>query len=195
MALALRTLESAQRRFPIGTSALTGFSVMAIGDTAVQLASGSAAGAPHDVQRTAIASTYNGLVYSPLMHLLWARLDAIWPGRTMGAVARKVLANQLIVTPVNSLSFITWAKTAGAAARAAREGRPLDWEGVRAHTEQHLRRELPGLIGSSCCFWPVAHGLNFALVPLSLRIVFMSACSVTWGAYLSFVTHRTESVR
>jgi len=183
-------LERAQRASPVGTSALTGFSVMAVGDGMVQVGTKSEG---VDPQRLLVGSLYNGCVYSPLMFVWWGRLDRVWPGRTLGAVARKVIANQFVVTPINSLAFISWTSTLGAAVGALRTGGEVDWAEVRTRTQKQLRTELPELLAYSCCFWPVAHSLNFAFVPLPLRIVFMSACSVGWGGYLSFCANRDRT--
>ncbi|KAG8465997.1 hypothetical protein KFE25_005567 [Diacronema lutheri] len=173
-------------RLPLATSAATGFAVMAVGDGAVQVGLDGAI----DAQRVAVSSTYNGLVYAPVMHVWWGKLDAWWPGRTAGAVVRKVLVNQIVITPFNSLCFISWSKLIGAAATGARGGERVDWLAVRAQTEAHLRAELPTLLATSCAFWPFAHACNFAFAPISLRIFFMSTCSVGWGGYLSYVSHR-----
>lgn len=178
-------MRLAQQRFPVGTSALTGFAVMGVGDAAVQLGADGMV----DAQRVLISSSYNGFVYSPFMHLWWGKLDVWFPGRSAAAVASKVLINQAAITPFNSLFYMSWSKVVGA---LARDGHEADWRAVRAQTEAHLRTELPSLLAMSCAFWPVVHSFNFAFAPLSLRIVFMSCCSVCWGAYLSYVTHRQQ---
>lgn len=184
-------LRWSQQHWPVSTSALTGLAVMGVGDSAVQLG----VDGQLDVQRTLVSSTYNGFIYSPFMHVWWSQLDAWWPGRSASAVTRKVITNQLAITPFNSLFFIVWSKAVGAAVTAGRSGSPPDWTAVYAETETHLRRELPSLLVTSCAFWPFAHALNFRYLPLSLRIVFMSSCSVCWGGYLSFVTHRKQQQR
>lgn len=38
--------------------------------------------------------------------------------------------------------------------------------------------------------WPVASIINFALVPVEKRIVFLSAVGLIWGVYLSVVAAR-----
>ncbi|CAE7697711.1 mpv17l2 [Symbiodinium pilosum] len=98
-----RKFVAFQGRHPVFASAATGGAVMSLGDSAVQLADSGT----WDCQRNAVVSAYNGGI-SPFFYYWWQRLDAIWPGTGVAAVARKTLTNQVMVAPFNSALFLTW---------------------------------------------------------------------------------------
>mmetsp|Transcript_21715 Transcript_21715/g.64030 ORF Transcript_21715/g.64030 Transcript_21715/m.64030 type:complete len:185 (-) Transcript_21715:320-874(-) len=176
-----------QRAYPMSTSALTGMGVLALGDSAVQLTVDGKV----DPARNAIASLYNA-VAAPVLYLWWQYLDRRWPGTVLKAVATKVAVNQVVVTPINSATFIYWCKHAEALAQQhdKTDGEVTDWTAVRLDAFNHLQREIGGLLVSSCAFWPGVNAVNFAYVPVHSRIVFMSSAAVCWGAWLSHVSHR-----
>lgn len=47
-----------------------------------------------------------------------------------------------------------------------------------------------GIIVDSYKIWPVASIVNFALVPVEKRIVFLSSVGLIWGVYMSLVAAR-----
>ncbi|CAE7242854.1 Mpv17-like protein 2 [Symbiodinium microadriaticum] len=176
-----------QSRHAILASTITGGAVMSLGDTAVQLAGSGT----WDYQRNGVVSAYNGGM-SPFFYYWWKHLDGIWPGTGVAAVVRKTFMNQLMVAPFNSALFLTWSTAmeslikgdcVGADGSASAQ---MIWEKVAGKA----KAEVPSLVMSSCCFWLPANAANFMFMPLHLRVVFMSSCSVVWGAYITYVVHR-----
>lgn len=174
---------AAQRARPYATAAATGLGVMGAGDASAQLLLEDGFSA----QRNAVSSLYNGAVSAPF--LAWfLLLERRWPGVSVGAMLRKVLTNQLIMTSINSPLYLLWS----AHAEAWVAGR-TDWAAVRAATLDQCVRELPGLIGASCVCWLPVNFVNFGFVPPHLKVPYMSAAGVCWGGYLSYVAHRGEA--
>ena len=160
--------------------------VLAIGDGAVQLqVDGHVDGA-----RNAVSSSYNAIA-APVLYTWWQFLDRRWPGTSLIPVVTKVAVNQLVVTPINSATFIMWGKHLEAWVQCRTADRNVvDWKSVRADAAKQLKQEIVGLLLSSCAFWPVVNAVNFAYVPVHLRIAFMSSAAVIWGGWLSHVSHR-----
>lgn len=176
-----RAYVSTQTTWPLTSSAITGFGVMAIGDGAVQLGGDGSV----DVRRNFVVSTFNA-GFSPIV-FAWLRvLDRRWPGTTLAPLATKVFVNQLVLTPFSSAGFMAWTSHMEALMGAS----AVDWAKVRADLMRQLERELPGVVTSSCFFWPVVNAISFGVVPLHSRVPFLSVASVAWGGFLSFVSHR-----
>ncbi|KAI5358892.1 hypothetical protein Slin15195_G113390 [Septoria linicola] len=53
-----------------------------------------------------------------------------------------------------------------------------------------LRTETFPIILASYKIWPLASVVNFAIIPVEKRIVFLSAVGLGWGIYMSFMAAR-----
>ena len=183
----VRAYERAQKARPLIVSAVTGFTVMSIGDASVQLCTRNAqlpAVAGVDVQRNMVSSAYNGAV-SPLFFQWYRWLDSVWPGVSPRSLVRKVVVNQIAISGLNSPLYLTWCATIEAWLLGA-----ADWEATLTTTRNHLVREVPSLMLTSICCWMPINVINFGVVPPHLRILYISSCGVAWTAFLSFVAHR-----
>ena len=101
----------------------------------------------------------------------------------------KTVLSQLVTTGGNNPCYLAWCNHLEAL--AGREaGATVDWEAVRRQTIDQLRLELPNLYGSSLLFWLPVTAANFGFVPMHLRILWISTCSVLWGGFVSHVAHR-----
>eukprot|EP00446_Apocalathium_sp_SHHI-4_P012320 CAMPEP_0177215530 /NCGR_PEP_ID=MMETSP0367-20130122/34270_1 /TAXON_ID=447022 ORGANISM="Scrippsiella hangoei-like, Strain SHHI-4" /NCGR_SAMPLE_ID=MMETSP0367 /ASSEMBLY_ACC=CAM_ASM_000362 /LENGTH=186 /DNA_ID=CAMNT_0018664979 /DNA_START=58 /DNA_END=618 /DNA_ORIENTATION=- len=186
MAAVYRRFVSLQQRYPVRMSLATGGGVMSLGDALVQLRNER-----FDAHRNAVVSAYNGAT-APFFLFWWCALDRWWPGTALGAVARKSLMNQVCVGPFNSAFFLAWSLAVGAWLHSGERGSgsELDLPALGGEIAAKAREEVPGLLLTSGVFWFPANAANFMFVPTHLRILFMSSCSVVWGAYISFVVHR-----
>ena len=52
------------------------------------------------------------------------------------------------------------------------------------------RQETIPIIVASYKIWPIASVINFSLIPVERRIVFLSAVGLCWGVYMSLVAVR-----
>ena len=166
---------------PLVTSALTGFGVMALGDTGVQVAADEL-----DVSRVLVTSTWNGAV-SPGFYVWYKFIDTVYANAPLSQFAKKLFVNQLVLTSLNTPCFMLWCAYVEAA--LDRPG-AHPWERVHEATAEQFAREVPGLIASSWAMWVPANAIQFRFVPRHLKIAYVSTLSVLWGAYISFVAHR-----
>ena len=183
-------LKRASAVRPLTTAVATGFGVMAVGDGAAQLLSGSAV----DATRNGVAAVWAGGV-SPAFYRWYRLMDYAFAGRPLAA---KVAFPQLVTTGLNNPCFIAWCAHAEALALAARSGggggggggARVHWPAVRAATAERLRRELPGVYGLSMLFWLPVTAFALGRCPDHLRVLGISIASVWWGGFQPHVAHR-----
>ena len=193
----------------MGTAALTGFSVMSVGDAAAQRFAG-ASSSEVDLQRNIVSAVYNGAA-SPVFYKWYRIMDWLIPGVAVPRLVVKTVVSQLVTTGANNPCYLLWKNAAEAwvsaidwaAVRAGGGGErsraqlqpPVDWAAVRAQTGAQLYRDLPNLYGSSMLFWLPVTGSTYMFVPDHLRVLWVSLASVLWGGYVSLVAHQPHDVR
>jgi protein Mpv17 len=55
-----------------------------------------------------------------------------------------------------------------------------------------VKSRVPEAFMGGCIFWPISNGLNFALVPPSLRVPYVATSAGLWNCYLSWANARGE---
>ncbi|KAK7238615.1 peroxisomal membrane protein [Aureococcus anophagefferens] len=152
---------------PIVTKSVTSCGLFGVGDG---LAQGIEGGEAVDGGRLARMMTFGGLVATPSHH--WYNfLDRLVTGAGGGAVARKVLLDQLTWTPVMTFSFFNFQNVCGGMA-------------VSESVPDASGKLLPTL-KVNWVVWPFVHVVTFGAVPLPYRILWINCCSCFWSAYLS----------
>ena len=53
-----------------------------------------------------------------------------------------------------------------------------------------VRHRVPEAFLGGCVFWPVANGVNFAMVPSTLRVPYLALSAGVWNSYLSWANAR-----
>lgn len=53
-----------------------------------------------------------------------------------------------------------------------------------------VRQKVPETFLAGCVFWPIANGINFMLIPGTLRIPWLATSAGCWNMYLSWENHR-----
>jgi hypothetical protein len=68
--------------------------------------------------------------------------------------------------------------------------------GLMGVLEQHpnipekIRHRVPEAFASGCVYWPIANGINFAMVPQTMRVPYLAASAGLWNSYLSWANAR-----
>ena len=177
----------ASQAYPSTVQLATGAFVMAVGDASTQLA--VEGGQTLDPNRIGCAAFFNGAI-SPVLHSWYQLLDRTFPGVSVRALAPKLIANQMVSSPILSPAFVAWSMVSEAwLAGELKDMRGCEEVGLR--TYQRVRNDFSTIVSSSLCVWLPANAVNFALVPPHLRIAFMSTVACCWGGFLSFMAHRT----
>ncbi|XP_065578886.1 mpv17-like protein [Artemia franciscana] len=116
-----------------------------------------------------------GMGVNPHILYRWYRfLDSRWPGRSLSAVARKVLMDQFVLTPPHLCGFYTM--------MSIMEGKADIFEECREKFFQTYR--------VSCSFWLPAQSVSFLLMPPQYRVAFVGCCVFVWANVLCWFKRR-----
>lgn len=148
-----------------------------------------------------------GLIQGLPNHLWYTWLDRILPGRTLTTVGKKIVADQLICSPISSASFFVGAGMLEGC--SVLEG----WEEYKSkfvlvylvsnHICDRPRRQpyyssifiafsnyvkYPSS-QTDCIVWPPSQLINFLLVPAVYRVLYVNVFTVAWNVFLSYAKH------
>lgn len=158
-----------------------------------------------DFVRSATMAGFGAAVATPGYMLLWRWADRMFPQKTALTVLYKVVLSALYSVP-NNLMFFLYGTSVhytieylGDYARKRNEMvlnseemdlPPYDIKQMLYNCKQKLDAEFQTTIINSLKVWPLANGINFAVMPSHMRPVFMNCISVCWNCYMSIVQHR-----
>eukprot|EP01024_Parvocaulis_polyphysoides_P020242 TRINITY_DN19381_c0_g3_i2.p2 TRINITY_DN19381_c0_g3~~TRINITY_DN19381_c0_g3_i2.p2 ORF type:complete len:203 (+),score=13.96 TRINITY_DN19381_c0_g3_i2:201-809(+) len=155
---------------PLLTKSVTSFVGFGLGDILAQSLSGSER---YDISRTVRMSVYGGAIGGPLAHHWFNFLDKfVLPNHPQSpfAIVSKMFLDQVVQAPLGLSLFYAYQET---------------MQG-RAHMTGEVISEklLPTLL-MTWKFWPLAHLVNFSIIPLEQRILYCNAVSVVYTCLLS----------
>lgn len=165
---------------PVHRAALTSATFMAAGDVMCQTitarrSGGQATHAQFDPVRTLrfafVGLTFHGPFFFKGFQILDDRFGTRADLRT---AVIKSLAGHATLFPIFTSLFLVYTGLLEGLAPAAVLDRVQD--------------RLPTLLVGGSLYWPVVNVANFALLAPSQRVLGVSACSLVWNAYMSFVT-------
>ncbi|GMH05294.1 hypothetical protein Nepgr_007134 [Nepenthes gracilis] len=166
----LQRYMSQLQHHPLRTKAITAGALSGVSDVVSQKLSGI-----QKIQlRRLLLKVLFGFAYlGPFGHFLHMFLDKFFKGKKdKKTVAKKVVVEQLTVSPLNNLLFMIYFGLVV-------EGRP--W----IHVKSKLKKEYPSVQLTAWTFWPVIGWINHQYVPLQLRVVFQSMVAFCWGIFLN----------
>lgn len=164
MSAALNALQAFSARRPLLATSVAGFCIASIGDIFCQR--GFEGKRDIDWMRTGEMGVIRATVMAPFLFVYFPRLAASFPGTSAFAVARRIVADQLLGSPV-AICLVFCAS-------CAIQGRPLE---APTRIQQQL---LPTWL-NSISYWPFAHILTFKFVPVKHQAHFANFLSVYWN--------------
>jgi protein Mpv17 len=207
----LRRLGAAYQRAhahaPLLTQCTAAGVIATLGDSTMQMVEREAATADEDqaeapdkaeptaweAERTGRLVLYRSLLFAP-GYTLWLGLleRGLGAGTGAGIIVKKVLLDQLIWTPPSMLTLYSWmgltehicATEYTMDADTLAEGARLGWERARQCLWPTLQVNWP--------VWGVVGCITFGLVPVHLRVIWVSVVQVGWNAFLSGLNERTR---
>ncbi|KAG2429068.1 hypothetical protein HXX76_011308 [Chlamydomonas incerta] len=129
----------------------------------------------YDLGRTARLVVYGVVVSTPVGHLWFKFLDtSVMPDAmtSMPAVLTKMALDQLIMSPLSTALFFMVMRA---------------WEGHPQDAFHYMRGKMMPTLKANYLLWPLAHIINFALVPPSQRILYCNAVGLIWTVILSTI--------
>ena len=129
--------------------------------------------------RTAQICT-TGLFIGPMCHFWYLFLDKYFPGRALRMVAKKILIDQIVFSPVNISGFLIL----------------MGWlEGASNRKIKHeLMTDGPRLLKAEWLVWPPAQMINFYMLPVQYRVLFDNTISLGFDFYYAFVKFDKDKI-
>ncbi|XP_043201579.1 mpv17-like protein 2 isoform X1 [Amphibalanus amphitrite] len=153
-------------------------SLSALGDSLQQRYQMSRGGrCSYDCRRVAYMSGC-GMGAGVLCHYWYLALDRWWVGRSIGVVAKKVLVDQLVFSPVLIATFLVSLEVFRG--RGAREL-------VDTFQAKFMRLYL-----AEWTVWPPAQAFSFYCLPTRYRVLWDNTVSLGYDCYTSYVIHDDE---
>ncbi|CAL5224464.1 g7155 [Coccomyxa viridis] len=127
-----------------------------------------------DAVRAARMGGYGFCFYGPYQHFWYGQLDKFFPTRSLAHFGSKVLLNQVALGPVILSSVLLW----NFALTRQLEKLP-----------NKMQRDFVPTLINGWKFWVPASVVNFWVVPLQYRVLWMSTCGLFWAGYLSYTSN------
>lgn len=171
---------------PLTTKVCTGLVGTFVGDLIAQYSAHvtlkqQASPFSYDAARCLRFMVFSAIIGTPLSHCWYAFLDAHVLGSTPTAplaVGLKVFLDQAVQTPLGMALFFAALKTL--------ENQP-------DQVLPTLRCKLLPSLLANWTVWPLAQLINFTVVPLDMRILYVNVIAIAWTAYISNVASQQTS--
>jgi len=164
------------KRFPVLMASFQTGSLMCVGDIISQTFVEKKAVKDLDWKRTARFGAVGLIVVGPVLRTWYGVMERKIVLKTPAATAMaKVATDQLLFAPFFLCQFLgLWGFLNG-----------HSWEEVKAD----IKRTYGAILIRNYQLWPAAQMINFWLVPLQHRVLFVQSLAVIWNTYLSYMTN------
>eukprot|EP01023_Acetabularia_acetabulum_P009563 TRINITY_DN14317_c0_g1_i2.p2 TRINITY_DN14317_c0_g1~~TRINITY_DN14317_c0_g1_i2.p2 ORF type:complete len:232 (+),score=14.51 TRINITY_DN14317_c0_g1_i2:643-1338(+) len=155
---------------PLFTKCVTSFVGFCLGDVAAQVLSDAT---NYDFMRSVRMALYGGVIAGPLAHYWFNLLDkVVLPSRpfSLAAIITKAMLDQLVQAPIGISIFYAYQET---------------MQGRINKVGDVIKNKLLPTLFLTWKFWPLAHLINFAFIPLQQRILYVNVVSVVYTCLLS----------
>ncbi|XP_016979161.2 mpv17-like protein 2, partial [Drosophila rhopaloa] len=116
-----------------------------------------------------------GLAIGPVQHGFYLLLDRVVPDNNRWGILRKILADQLVMSPIYILMFFHISSLL--------EGKSI------AECNAELYEKFLFTWTMDCCFWPGLQYLNFRYFKALYRVVFVNLANCLYVVILSHIKH------
>ncbi|KAL4974144.1 hypothetical protein BDW66DRAFT_92394 [Aspergillus desertorum] len=170
----LRWYQAKLAKQPILTASVTSAVLFGAGDTLAQQAVERRGLEKHDFARTGRMTFYGGVVFGPAATLWFRFLQRnIVLKNPKATILARVAADQGLFAPAHLTLFLS--------SMAIMEGT----DPVAKWKQSFLPSYKANL-----AVWPLVQGINFAFVPLELRVLVVNVISLGWNCLLSVINSR-----
>ncbi|GAB1600739.1 mpv17-like protein 2, partial [Argonauta hians] len=119
-----------------------------------------------------------GLILGPPSHYWYYLLDYIFPGSSVRIVAKKLIFDQMIGTPVGIFIFLS---SLGILENSSVNKMLLEYQKCGKT-----------LLISEWLVWPPIQVINFAFIPLRFRVLFDNTASFGFDIYYSYIKYTKD---
>jgi len=122
--------------------------------------------------------TVVGLSQGPLHHYTYLWMERLLPGNAKSTVLKKILSDQLIVSPVFIVHYFYTAFFLA--------GKSVD------ETNGLLRQKFLTIYIADWLIWPPTQLINFLFVPLKYRVLYINMITMFYNVFLCYVKNKHE---
>ncbi|XP_017058287.1 LOW QUALITY PROTEIN: mpv17-like protein 2 [Drosophila ficusphila] len=116
-----------------------------------------------------------GALQGPLHHYVYNWMDRVMPARTFQNIVKKILIDQLVMSPACILIFFYSICY-------------LERQTLEA-TNQELISKFPYVYLLDWMTWPAAQYLNFRYLDTKYRVTFVNVCTAVYNVLMSYMKH------
>mmetsp|Transcript_10684 Transcript_10684/g.15636 ORF Transcript_10684/g.15636 Transcript_10684/m.15636 type:complete len:210 (-) Transcript_10684:7-636(-) len=127
-----------------------------------------------DLRRTVTMTTYGALVFGASSIWWYRMLD-----KRLSNVFAKIFADEIIYGSVLLVGFFSWGVVANG--------------GTLQDIKDKMSRDFWDTYKVDVTVWPILQFINFYLLPIAYRVLFISICSFFWNIFLSYMQNRSSS--
>ncbi|OQS00675.1 hypothetical protein ACHHYP_02911 [Achlya hypogyna] len=172
--------------YPLLTKAVTTGGIFGVGDVIAQSLFRDD-DAEFSFVRLGLTSLYGLGFQGPLLHVWFARLEALWPVTSARTIVKKMLVQQFAFAPISIMAFNSYA---GCIPTPKNEKQTLP-ERFNSGVEKAVERA-PSIWMAGNYFWVPMNVLTFGFTPLPLRPLVSSSGNIVWSSYLSYRANETN---
>ncbi|KAK4242682.1 hypothetical protein C8A03DRAFT_29112 [Achaetomium macrosporum] len=167
----LRWYQARLAARPLLTQAVTTSMLFAIGDVTAQQLVDQKGIEKHDIARTGRMALYGGVVFGPAAATWFKFLSRhVNLGSANTTILARVACDQGVFAPTFIGVFLS--------SMAVLEG---------TSPKEKLARSYKDALTTNWMVWPFVQMVNFKLVPLQHRLLFVNVISIGWNCYLSYL--------
>ncbi|KAK3300189.1 uncharacterized protein B0H64DRAFT_380226 [Chaetomium fimeti] len=175
----LRWYQARLAARPLLTQAITTSVLFAVGDITAQQLVDKKGVEKHDLARTGRMALYGGVVFGPAAATWFKFLSArVNMGSANTTMLARVAVDQGVFAPTFIGVFLS--------SMAVLEG---------TSPAEKLQRSYSEALLTNWMIWPFVQMVNFKLVPLQHRLLFVNVISIGWNCYLSFLNSSGDAKR
>ncbi|KAH8296822.1 hypothetical protein KR054_011752, partial [Drosophila jambulina] len=116
-----------------------------------------------------------GALQGPLHHYVYNWMDRVMPVRSMVNIMKKILIDQLVMSPACILIFFY--------SICYLEGQSMD------DTNKELISKFPYVYMLDWMTWPAAQYVNFRYLETKYRVTFVNICTAVYNVLMSYMKH------
>lgn len=159
---------------PILTKSLTSMTGFALGDLLAQKFIEKKE--ELDLTRLMKLASFGALVHGSTGHFFYNFLDSKIPGTAALTVAKKVFIDQVLWNPIFGCMFFGYMGAVDGMSPGA--------------ISDKIKNNLWTSVRGSWSVWPIAHAINFRLIPTSQRLLYINTIQIFYNCFLSIIAQR-----
>ncbi|KAK0066102.1 protein Mpv17 [Biomphalaria pfeifferi] len=165
------------KTYPLRTMAFTTGTIMTAGDCISQLAIERKGLQQYDLKRSSRFLVLGFCFFGPMMRGWYLTLDKLYAGKKFAAI-KMMATDQLCMSPFFLSTFLT--------VMGLLKGETIQ------EIKNKFQKEFFPLLFTSYKVWPLAQLINFYVLPLQHRVLFVNCVALGWNTYLAWVTERKQ---